>query len=591
MDNIKSYPSHKLRLATLMTVIITISITAAALLAALPFASIYTETVENDARLALDQSVGQTKRTVESFIDGMKLRLSGIRAELATDGSLDSIREKLSIAARLENSIEAVCIYDLDGKLIACGSEQSELKSGGVDLSYDKELFDRSDDFALSLPHVQTLFEEYYPWVVTIVHRESGLLAGKDVYVAIDFSFSEIATYINSIGIGSHGYCFITDSKGELVYHPRQQMLYSGLVRENLLKLTDMKDGSYTEGNLIRTISTLEGTSWRIVGVSYLDEVNSMRDKALSGVLLSTLICCLMVGLTLRAILARTLTRPVNSLINSMHTFESAPDGYRYSPAENQIAELQLISDSFGHMTWMIRSLMKKTREEEAELRKTELKALQAQINPHFLYNTLDSIQWMCERGKNESAVNMVSALAKLFRISISRGHELIPIRDELKHAESYLIIQKYRYSDRFTYRFDIDESLNDFLCSKITLQPLIENAIYHGIEPLIDDGELVISTYSDGEDIILSVADNGVGMTTEQVKAVIGKERSDSSGIGVRNVNDRIKIYFGDDYGLSIESEPDEGTTIRVRLPRVTSENEAKPKPVADMSPDENER
>lgn len=570
MDKACKYPNHKLKLTSLMTIIISISIAAAALLAALPFASIYTKAVENDAQLALSRSVGQTKQTVETFISGMESLLSSICDELR-GSDLENIEDTLAIAAKLEASVEAICVYDSDGRLLVCGSEHSGLKDSGVNLSYDEELFASSDEFALSLPHVQTLFEGYYPWVVTIVHRESGLISGEDAYVAIDFSFLEIAAYIDNIGIGSHGYCFIMAANGETVYHPRQQLLYSGIVREELQKLLVSSDGIYTEGNLIRTISTLDNTDWRIVGVSYLDDVNATRDKALSGVLLAALVCCLMVGLTLRAILSKILTRPVNSLIASMHSFESAPDGYRYSPAENQISELQMISDSFGHMTYMLRSLMEKTREEEEILRKTELKALQAQINPHFLYNTLDSIQWMCERGKNESAVNMVSALARLFRISISRGHELITIRDELKHAESYLIIQKYRYSDRFTYRFDIDESLNDFLCSKITLQPLIENAIYHGIEPLIDDGEIVISTCADGNDIILSVADNGVGMTAEQVDSILKKERSDSGGIGVRNVNDRIEIYFGEGYGLSVKSEPDEGTTIYVRIPKVT--------------------
>ena len=567
--------THKLKLSTLMTIVISVSVVATVILAVLPFMTIYTNTVKSDATLALDQSVRQTKITVENFISGMESRLSKICGELSGSADLSEVNESLSVAAKLDDSVEAICVYDPEGKLIVCGSERTNLKEGGVNLSYDEELFSDSDDFAISAPHVQTLFEGYYPWVVTIVRREEGILDGRDVYVAIDFSFTGIAGYVDSVGIGSQGYSFIMDKTGELVYHPRQQMLYSGLVRESLRKLAELPDGSYTEGNTLRTITTLDEVGWRVVGVSFLDEVNKTRDKTLSGVLFTALVCCLMVAVAMRLILGRVLTKPVNSLISSMRGFESAPDGYRYSPAENHIAELEMISDSFGQMTWIVRSLMEKAREEEATLRKTELKALQAQINPHFLYNTLDSIQWMCERGKNESAVNMVSALAKLFRISISRGHELIPIKDELKHAESYLVIQKYRYSDRFTYRFETDESLDEYLCGKITLQPLIENAIYHGIEPLIDDGEIVISTESDGDDILMKVRDNGVGMTSEQVKSILSKERSDSSGIGVRNVNDRIRIWFGEKYGLSVESEPDEGTTITVRIPKVTKEEE----------------
>ena len=169
----------------------------------------------------------------------------------------------------------------------------------------------------------------------------------------------------------------------------------------------------------------------------------------------------------------------------------------------------------------------------------------------------------------------MVGALARLFRISISKGHELIPIRSEVQHAQSYLQIQSVRYKEQFSYKFDVDEDCLDFLCNKITLQPLIENAICHGINGLVDEGEIRIGVRAEGEDILLSVADNGVGMEPEQAAAIL-QDRSDrKSGIGLKNVNDRLKIWFGDRYGLTISSVPDEGTTITVRMPKVREEAE----------------
>ena len=205
-------------------------------------------------------------------------------------------------------------------------------------------------------------------------------------------------------------------------------------------------------------------------------------------------------------------------------------------------------------------------------LRKTELKALQAQINPHFLYNTLDSISWMCEQGKNKEAVVMVNALAQLFRISISKGHELIPIRNEVQHAKSYLQIQSVRYKDQFSYRFAVDESCLDYLCNKITLQPIIENAIYHGINGLVEKGRIVIRIASSGDDILATVEDNGVGMEPEQIEAIF-KRSDNKAGIGIKNVNDRLKIWFGDAYGITIESEPDHGTRVIVRMPKKQKE------------------
>ena len=263
-------------------------------------------------------------------------------------------------------------------------------------------------------------------------------------------------------------------------------------------------------------------------------------------------------------------------------TDERAAETYTYASSNEPVTELQTLSDSFGHMVGMVQGLMAQIKAEELSLRKTELKALQAQINPHFLYNTLDSIQWMCEQGKNEDAIKMIGAFARLFRISISRGHELIPIRDELRHAESYLVIQSYRYRDRFAYSFEIDESLLDCLCNKITIQPLIENAIYHGIGNMPDDGVITVRVFRDPEaaapdaaDILIEVEDNGVGMTEAQCAAILKKERSDSSGIGIKNVNDRLKIFFGDKYGISIRSELDAGTCVTVRLPRVEKETD----------------
>ena len=213
---------------------------------------------------------------------------------------------------------------------------------------------------------------------------------------------------------------------------------------------------------------------------------------------------------------------------------------------------------------------MEQVRQEEITLRKTELKALQAQINPHFLYNTLDAIAWLCEEGRNKDAEDMVTSLAKLFRISISKGHELITIEKEIQHAQSYLRIETFRYKNQFTYTFDVDENCLGYLCNKITLQPIIENAIYHGLNRMVDEGEITIRIREDGDDIILSVEDNGIGMTEEQCQEILRKEPGDRTGIGIKNVNDRIKIYFGEEYGLTITSELDEGTCVDIRMPKV---------------------
>jgi Predicted signal transduction protein with a C-terminal ATPase domain len=169
----------------------------------------------------------------------------------------------------------------------------------------------------------------------------------------------------------------------------------------------------------------------------------------------------------------------------------------------------------------------------------------------------------------------MVNALATLFRISISKGHELIPIRNEIQHAESYLQIQSYRYKNQFSYEFNVEEDCLDYLCNKITLQPIIENAIYHGINGLVDGGRITITVKSQDDNIVMTVEDNGNGMTDEQIETIMNKDRSDKTGIGIKNVNDRLKIYFGNEYGITIHSELDEGTKVIILMPKVKEASE----------------
>ena len=176
----------------------------------------------------------------------------------------------------------------------------------------------------------------------------------------------------------------------------------------------------------------------------------------------------------------------------------------------------------------------------------------------------------MCEQGRNAEAVKMVHALARLFRISISKGHELIPIAKEIEHAESYLQIQKYRYKNQFTYAFDVDQACLGYYCNKITLQPIIENAINHGLDLMVDEGHIDVRVYQEGEDIVFTVRDNGVGMSQELVDSLLNRTATDRTGIGIKNVDDRLKIYFGKDYGLRITSELDVGTCVEIRMPKI---------------------
>ena len=572
-----SHPTVRLRTITLLSVTLAVLISVSVCIAV--FASVYSKTVLQDAQVNAGQAVEQTATEVGNRLDGMKAKLTAISGMVRECATTEDFSARIAALTAVEREIFAVTVYDRDGGIaVTVGSGDARKETPLRDLSFNRALLESASGFALSAPHVQTLFEGVYPWVVTLAVRTEEPVFSTGAFIAIDFGFSELAGYIDKVGVGRHGYCYLMDSEGTSVYHPQQQLIFSGLRDENTAYIASLSDGTHTERDRIYSVRTVADSDWRVVGVSFTDEVAVERRTQILGSIAISLGCSAVILCAVLLVYSRFVNRPVRELAGAMKRFESAADSFRYTASPTAVTELRTLSDSFGHLTARVLELMEEIRREETELRKTELKALQAQINPHFLYNTLDSVQWMCERGKTEDAARMVRALAKLFRISISRGHELIPLSDELEHARSYLVIQSFRYRDQFSYRFDVDEHLGHYLCNKITIQPLIENAIYHGIDRMVDEGEIVISVHEAADnpnDILITVSDNGVGMTPEQCRKILQKARSDSGGIGVKNVNDRLKIRFGERFGITLKSEQDVGTVVTVRIPKITDEEE----------------
>ena len=531
------------------------------------FVSVFRRSVEQNAVISSEQAVVQASNTVRNYTADMEEIMDLIeesygREKEERDNALETL-------LRIRKDVIAVTSYDEEGNMVDWWTGNYRLKGRILkNLSFIQRESGREDRLLISEPHAETLLENYYPWVVSI-RKDLETGDGKKHAVVLDVRFSQIANYVDEVGIGQHGYCFIMDKKGNIVYHPQQQLIYSGLKSEQTDILTRAGDGTLVKKNVIYSIRSLDNCDWRIVGVSYIDELVTVKVRGAMQILLVMIAFVLVTVFLSSFLLTHMISHPIQSLVKAMKDFEADAEEFSYQPVHGS-KEMIALSDSFGHMVGRIQDLMEKVRREEIPLRKTELKALQAQINPHFLYNTLDAIGWMCEEERSKDAVEMVNALARLFRISISKGHELIPIGKEVEHARSYLMIQNFRYKNQFTYSFDIEEECLPYLCNKITLQPIIENAIYHGINRMVDEGEIRIRIYGEGDDIVFSVSDNGVGMSKEQCGSILKSEPGDQTGIGIKNVNDRIKIYFGEEYGITIESEPDEGTCVSIRMPKV---------------------
>lgn len=526
----------------------------------------YRSAMVQSAQTSSAQAVSQVSNTVGNYLLDMDQAMQLVEQSMSE--SADSRDELLSAFLKFRPDVVAVTSYSSDGTLLDCWSLNHEPKENIFqNLSFNIDKARSSGGPYMTAPHVETIFEGYYPWVVTMTAPLTG--SSEAAWVSLDLSFSSISSYINNVGIGQRGYCFLMDTDGNIIYHPQQQLIYSGLKSEDTSALAALEDGAYADDTVIYCVTSIENSDWRVVGVSYVDELVNRNVTEMIHLSILLAFVVLAAALLTSWLLSQLLGRPLRGLASAMESFETDADHFTYRPVGGT-REVQELSNSFGHMVVRIQELMTTVREEEVNLRKTELKALQAQINPHFLYNTLDSIAWMCEQGRTADAVKMVHALARLFRISISKGHELIPISKEIEHAESYLQIQKYRYKNQFTYEFDVDPECLDYLCNKITLQPIIENAINHGLDLMVEEGHIDVRVRQDGGDIVFFVQDNGVGMTPEQIEAIMQRGPKDRTGIGIKNVNDRLKIYFGKNYGLHITSEPDVGTCVEIRMPKV---------------------
>lgn len=503
----------------------------------------------------------------------------------------DLAEEDLSEALDLlyENNRDAlvsIALFSEEGDLIASTPLVGLKNSVNPEKeSWFTTAMDRIENLHFSTPHVQNLFEDpdyQYRWVVSLSRQVEMTRAGaiESGVLLVDMSFGGIEQICKDVDLSSTGYLYLIDGDGEIIYHPRQQLIYAGLLEENNLAAAGYTDGSHQEtfGGTRRevTVKTVGYTGWKLVGVvpseNLWDNYGQLVLFFLFVVLFSVF---LLVFVNLR--LSEWITAPVKKLDRAVKELEHGSTEVDFDVGGP--GEMEHLSHSVRSMVSTMRHLMDDIIEQEEQKRRSELEVLQSQINPHFLYNTLDSVIWMTENGRTDDAVVMLTSLARFFRISLSRGSSIIPIRDELEHARHYLTIQKMRYKNKFSATITAEDDVESLCTIKLIVQPILENAIYHGMAYADGDGEITVRAFRDGGDVLIEVSDNGPGMPEEVVESLLDPNGpaaaagAKGSGIGFRNVHRRIRLTFGADYGLTIFSEPDDGTTVRIRLPALDEE------------------
>ena len=428
----------------------------------------------------------------------------------------------------------------------------------------------------LTSSHVQHIISGERPWVITlsrgIRNKEMGTGQEKEGVFFIDLNYSAISELCDQSMVGNQGYAFIVDADGNIVYHPQQQQLYNELQTENIDLVMNAGSDIVTWGDGINkkmySISRSEKTGWTVVDCVRVEELLRRSNEAQSIYVLVA-IGLMAVALFFSRFVAKSITLPIQRLCDSMERVQEGDFSVSdiVVDSENEIGSL---TKSFNVMTQRIHELMAQNIREQEAKRKSELKALQSQINPHFLYNTLDSIIWMAEGKKNEEVVLMTASLARLLRQSISNEDELVSIGQEIEYARGYLTIQKMRYKDKLEFWIEVEPSILNIRLIKLVLQPVIENAIYHGLKYKESRGLLLVKGFMKNGNAVLQVIDDGVGMDQETLDHIYERHKVDyhSNGVGIYNVQKRLQLYYGNEYGIVYESKPGEGTTATITIP-----------------------
>lgn len=439
-------------------------------------------------------------------------------------------------------------------------------------LDWYQAAMESKSGIAVSSSHVQNAIQSSYKWVITLsralVNNQTGEREGL---FFVDLNYSAISDLCNNNSIEEKGYIFVLDAEGNIVYHPKQQLMYGGLKTENIDAIMECREDSLIidEGgdSKLYTMSKSKRTGWTVVGAAYTSELLKNNEQAQMWYLLVASILLLAV-IGISSIISREITKPIRSLRDSMRKVQNGQfDNHVEVITENEIGSL---GRSFNLMTSEIQALMEQNVYEQKQKRKSELKALQAQINPHFLYNTLDSIIWMSEAGENDEVVEMTSALARLLRQSISNDQEEVELEKEIEYVKNYLTIQKMRYKDKLEFFIYVDPRVAHVPIIKLVLQPLVENAIYHGIKYKETKGNLKIYARPVDGRVEIIVADDGIGMDEDVMEHIFDEHRKEQkrNGVGVPNVQKRLKLQYGSEYGIRYESVKGAGTKAVITIP-----------------------
>lgn len=531
------------------------------------------QTTEQNTRKTIQQSgqfitsyLQKVKQTTSSLAENEKIKTY---AQTPSQENAEQLRQLFATILKTDSDLVSAILVTKDGNLISTDPEL--IMKTSADMMKEKWYQDAIHKGAMPIltPARRTVSHTTgEKWVISIM-QEVVDKDGKNLgVVRLDIGYKTLEAYLDQLQLGKEGFTFIVDANHDFVYHPKKAVYSSHAEMKAMAPYLSVKNGYVKSKQAYVSRYQIPNSGWTLIGVSSMEQLHAVQTQILwsfIGTGLFALGVCL-IGIWF---VLRLWIKPLRDLQATILKVGSGHSDLRAN--ETGSPELVDLARQFNIMLDRIDQLMIAVKEEEQNVRRYELQALSSQINPHFLYNTLDTIVWMAEFNDSKRVVEVTKSLAKYFRLALNQGHEQISLKDEIDHVRQYLFIQKQRYGEKLQYEIKELKQYDGYKIPKLILQPLVENAIYHGIKEMNRQGRIRVSVSENDTQLIVSIYDNGRGfVASETTNATLVR----LGGVGLKNVNQRLQLQFGKSYHMEIKSEENTYTEIRLYFPKANKTN-----------------
>lgn len=515
-----------------------------------------------------DNKLQQTEQQLKNasiYISSYLEKIKGISSLLAMTPEIENInalnenaiKKIIELTQQNDPLIKRISVISNDGKILSTSPIDFEISNNMESLEWYRNLKKSNNMAMVTTENHKGFSMNKTERVISISHE---IMKNKEIqgFVVIDLSYKFIEDYVSSINFGEKGYAFITSSEEKLLFDSKQMNTNSLVEKDKYLQIINNRMKSLDKGFIASNIY-IPNTDWLLVGVSSTEQIDQLQNKLIVNTVTWSIII-LISTIALSVLISKWISKPLTNLVEEMKKVDESFSKIKIEYSDS--IEIHTLKTEYNLLLDRIKTLTKNIEEKENSKRIFELKALQSQINPHFIYNTLDTILWLIEFGENEKAIEVTKSLGMILRSTLSINQDFISLSNELKHVKNYMDIQKVRYDDKFEYVFEIDKNTLEILVPKLILQPIVENAIYHGIKPKKSKSFIKISSNIDDEDLIIKVENNGVDLEFDNQNRI----KTKLGGIGMSNVEQRIKILCGNQYGIKMYRK-DNITTVEYRL------------------------